>query len=255
MSKSENDGGKGKPKSEARRPQSEGTRTTRKVKETVAAGAIARAVERKTSEVTVRRVPRQARGAATFNAILDATGRLLDEAGPEMVTTNLVAEVAGVNIATLYQYFPSKEAILLALFKRDTDARIAMVNERFAGLGEADDWRERWMSVLDEVIRQARTHPGSGSLRRAMRSSPELHAYDREAVVRSARMIASELVKRGHADMERAEVAALCILEIGAALLELRQLRYAAAMGHTEERVIEEFKEFVLGYLAQFLDP
>jgi AcrR family transcriptional regulator len=248
------DSDEGKPGTEARRPRTEGTRT-RKVKETAAAGAIARAVERKTSEVTVRRVPRQARGAATFNAILDATGRLLDEAGPEMVTTNLVAEIAGVNIATLYQYFPSKEAILLALFKRDTDARSELVTKRFEGLGEADDWRERWVGVVDEVLRQRRAQPGSGSLRRAMRSSPELHAYDREAVVRGARMIAGELVKRGHADMERAEIAALCIMEIGAAMMDLRQLRYAAAMGHAEDKVIAEFKEFVLRYLAQFLDP
>lgn len=87
--------------------------------------AIARVLERRPVDVEVRKRPIQARGTATFDAILDATARLLEEAGHEVITTNLVAEVAGVNIATLYQYFPSKEAILLALFRRDTDIRIA----------------------------------------------------------------------------------------------------------------------------------
>jgi len=239
----------------SRRRMSAARAAGRRARAKAASGLIARAVERKTADVDVRRVPRQARGAATFNAILDATARLLDQAGPEVITTNLVAEVAGVNIATLYQYFPSKESILLALFQRDTDARIRLADEMLAGLGESADWRAQIGGVIDELVRRRRLQRGAGPLRRAMRSSPELQAYDRDTMVRSARTLAAELVKRGRADAARAEVVGLCIAEMTTALLDLWALGYAGGMGYQDDRIIEEFKAMVAGYLAPLLDP
>lgn len=64
-----------------------------------------------------RRGPRQGRSRATVEAILEAATRIL-EAG-ETFTTNHVAELAGVSIGTLYQYFPNKAAILQALGARE----------------------------------------------------------------------------------------------------------------------------------------
>ena len=51
-------------------------------------------------------------------AILEATARVLVEEGEERTTTNRVAEVAGVSIGSLYQYFPNKQALVGALFER-----------------------------------------------------------------------------------------------------------------------------------------
>jgi AcrR family transcriptional regulator len=237
------------------RPSEASARAAGPARDKRASRAIARAMERKSTEIDVRRVPRQARGAATFNAILDATGMLLEEAGPEAVSTNLVAEVAGVNIATLYQYFPSKEAILLALFQRDTDARIRLSDEMLAGVGEDDNWRQRFSDVTDEVVRQRRRQPGAGPLRRAMRASPELQAYERETLIRGARTLAAELMKRGRADASQAEVAALCALEMSTALLDVWALGYAGGLGYQDDRVITELKGLMINYLAPFLDP
>jgi hypothetical protein len=50
----------------------------------------------------------QARGQATFERILDATARLLDEVGTEALTTNLIARTADVNVATLYPVLPEQ---------------------------------------------------------------------------------------------------------------------------------------------------
>lgn len=65
-----------------------------------------------------RRQPRQARSRVTVDAILEATTYLLAEVGFEKTTTNAIARRAGVNIASLYQYFPSKDAILAELSRR-----------------------------------------------------------------------------------------------------------------------------------------
>jgi AcrR family transcriptional regulator len=60
---------------------------------------------------TPRKRPVQERSQATVTAILDATIRVLREDGPDLTTTR-VAEVAGVSVGTLYQYFPNREALL-----------------------------------------------------------------------------------------------------------------------------------------------
>lgn len=53
--------------------------------------------------------------------------RLLDRGGMALLTTNAVAETAGVSIGTLYQYFPNKDAILDALAERESAALSARV--------------------------------------------------------------------------------------------------------------------------------
>jgi len=69
-----------------------------------------------------RRSPRQARAEATVEAIFDATFQLLEAGGPERLTTNHIAQRAGVSIGTLYQYFGGKQQILAAMAQRRAEA-------------------------------------------------------------------------------------------------------------------------------------
>jgi len=75
-----------------------------------------------------RRTPRQARAEAKIEAILDAAFQLLEADGVERLTTNHVAERAGVSIGTLYQYFGGKQDVLAALAQR----RAAAVRDAIA---------------------------------------------------------------------------------------------------------------------------
>ena len=65
-----------------------------------------------------RKVPQQIRSMATVQAIYEATIQVLLKSGQDRLTTVHVAERAGVSVGTLYQYFPNKEALLLALLER-----------------------------------------------------------------------------------------------------------------------------------------
>ena len=65
--------------------------------------------------VNPRKSASQERSRLTVQAILDATARILVREGFDKASTNRIAEVAGVSIGSLYQYFPSKEAIVAAL--------------------------------------------------------------------------------------------------------------------------------------------
>jgi AcrR family transcriptional regulator len=75
-----------------------------------------------------RRIPRQTRAATTVDAILTAALQLLEGGGVDQLTTNHVAERAGVSIGTVYQYFADKQAILSALAERSA----ATVRDRIA---------------------------------------------------------------------------------------------------------------------------
>jgi AcrR family transcriptional regulator len=65
-----------------------------------------------------RRVPTQARAHATIEAIFEATARIIERDGVAALNTNVIAERAGLSIGTLYEYFPNKEAVLIAMARR-----------------------------------------------------------------------------------------------------------------------------------------
>lgn len=79
-----------------------------------------------------RKQPTQGRSKQTVAAILEATFRVLDEVGGESLTTTRVAEVAGVSVGSLYQYFPSSEALINALLADHLESAIGAVERASA---------------------------------------------------------------------------------------------------------------------------
>ncbi|WP_447748991.1 TetR/AcrR family transcriptional regulator [Pseudomonas nicosulfuronedens] len=80
-----------------------------------------------------RRLPRQARALEKIELILEASRRILERHGLEGFTTNHVAELAGVSVGTLYQYFPNKERILDELAQRELAALAAGIMGALTG--------------------------------------------------------------------------------------------------------------------------
>ncbi|MGY3609523.1 MULTISPECIES: TetR family transcriptional regulator [unclassified Bradyrhizobium] len=71
--------------------------------------------DRRSTRISSRKQPKQVRSAELVAAILDAAVQVLAKEGAQRFTTARVAEKAGVSIGSLYQYFPSKAAILFRL--------------------------------------------------------------------------------------------------------------------------------------------
>ncbi|MFL0801968.1 MAG: TetR/AcrR family transcriptional regulator [Agarilytica sp.] len=105
-----------------------------------------------------RKTPTQDRAITTFNAILDAAARLLTTKGYSYASTNRIAEVAGVSIGSLYEYFPGKEAIFCAirmrtgrdLFKPRTQQ---IIDSRNLSLSELI------RNLIEETIESIMTYP------------------------------------------------------------------------------------------------
>jgi AcrR family transcriptional regulator len=71
------------------------------------------------SPLRPRKSPIQSRSADTVAAIIEAAAQILEKEGFNGFNTNAVAERAGVSIGSLYQYFPGKDALVVALMKRE----------------------------------------------------------------------------------------------------------------------------------------
>jgi AcrR family transcriptional regulator len=75
---------------------------------------------RSRSATTPRKLPRQPRSRATVDALLTAAAHILVRDGYERASVNVIAEHAGCSIGSLYQYFPNKEALVVAVMRRHT---------------------------------------------------------------------------------------------------------------------------------------
>lgn len=107
---------------------------------------------------TVRKRPRQARSLATTETILDATAHILGERGWQGLTTNAVADAAGVSIGSIYQYFPNKIALTEAVRRRHFDSVISVL--RAAADGKMSRSR-RMAALVDGMIAVHSRYPAA----------------------------------------------------------------------------------------------
>lgn len=78
----------------------------------------------------LRKQPTQHRARDTIEAVLQAAAQILADERDVRISTNRIAQVAGVSVGSLYQYFPKKEAILSLLIQRHLEAKFRVVDEK-----------------------------------------------------------------------------------------------------------------------------
>jgi AcrR family transcriptional regulator len=81
-----------------------------------------------------RKTAVQARSLATVDALLRATARILVKEGYDRASTNKIAALAGVSVGSLYQYFPSKEALVAALMRQHVEELAQLLRSSFPRL-------------------------------------------------------------------------------------------------------------------------
>lgn len=81
-----------------------------------------------------RKMPRQRRSSEMVEIILQAATRVLERESLAGFNTNRVAEVAGISVGSLYQYFPNKAALVVALIDRTQSGLAETLQSTIAGL-------------------------------------------------------------------------------------------------------------------------
>ena len=85
------------------------------------------------SRLQPRKMPVQPRSAHTVDSIVEAAARILETRGLAAFNTNAVAARAGLSVGSLYQYFPGKDALIVALSRRERALLAAEIAAATAG--------------------------------------------------------------------------------------------------------------------------
>ncbi len=190
-----------------------------------------------------RKQAQQERSRATQTAIIEATARLLESQGRDGLTTNAIAERAGVSVGSLYQYFPNKEAILATLIR---------------------DKRQHLLMRMQQAAQQMQDAPAAAAVDALVRAGM-MHQYERPALAFEIEYIEQRLELADETATLAEDMAQLVLdtvrrLQPKAGLQEARDvvaitkgLINAAAMAGEPggEALFARARRAVLGYLSQ----
>jgi AcrR family transcriptional regulator len=121
------------------------------------------------SRLKARKQPRQSRSQETVAVILEAAARVLEERGLGGYNTNAVAARGGVSVGSIYQYFPNKDALTLALIARFDHELIEKVQVAVADSG-AGSLRHSLKLLIRALIE---AHAGRASLNRILETEED----------------------------------------------------------------------------------
>lgn len=145
-------------------------------------------------ELLEKNKPQQERAKRTYEAILSAAAALLVEVGIERISTNLVAERAGITVPALYRYFPNKYAVLHALGAVLMDKQNAVFQKWFDEYLDAENPQlllDNIYAVLRNTYDVTRRQVGGLEVIQALRAVAPLQ----EVRLASHRLVAAQFAK------------------------------------------------------------
>ena len=189
-----------------------------------------------------RRKPQQVRATQRRAKFLDVAEQLIGKSGYEAVTMTGIAEVAGASIGTLYDYFPDKQSIAVALLSQYGEQFDA---HWFAVLSEnrVETEREFAELLVEGLLAFVRQHPAYLPLL----AGPIVYSRTAEARQPLRRTIAGALQKvKPRLNAERAFLSAQVIVELLKGMLAV----YKQVAAKDKNTVVAEFKELVVAYVT-----
>jgi AcrR family transcriptional regulator len=199
-----------------------------------------------------RKQPQQARAQASVHAILDAAIRVLDREGLDAATTTRIAEVAGVSVGTLYQYFAHRDAILTALQDREFERALELMQSVLSDGNLAKTPRETVTAVVRGLAALYNACPGLHRVLvvEGLRVAPpdRVRAFDMRAhaIVRHFLTASPAPIRRKNVD-----AAAFVVFQsVRAAMLAHLLWR---PPGLDESTLVDEVADMVLRYLVRVM--
>lgn len=202
-----------------------------------------------------RRTPTQVRSRERVERILDAASQIVLEQGLEALSTREMARVAEVPVASLYQYFSDKDAVLLAICERD----MAEMDDQVAtDLAELDELSLPTLvrTAMGAFVKVYHRRPAFMQIWMRGRTNPAVHELGRHHNQRTADALLafareSELIEQGDlTDAQMARVAELAV-ETGDRAFQLA----FEDDPHGDPFLLDQAVRVVTGYLVGFATP
>jgi AcrR family transcriptional regulator len=206
-----------------------------------------------------RRIPQQQRGARRVAQLLEAAAAEFAQVGYDAATMTAIAERAGASIGAVYQYFPNKESIVLALrteYGNEMEAHWTAVEEFTAGMSVAQI-AHRLVDIMVEFLEE---HPAFF----AVLDAPVKYTRDQQARQRLRLRIANVFRSRNPA---LSPETAYRMANISLQIVKGMNVLYAEAGRSTANRraehevrqerqaLVDEYKQVLTTYLASRLTP
>jgi AcrR family transcriptional regulator len=189
---------------------------------------------------SLKKIPKQDRSRSTVEAIIEAAARIIEANGLAALSTNRVAELAGVSVGSLYQYFPNKEALVEEVRERfglRFQASMLELLGRLPGLGLREAIRA-WVTMLVDL------HAESPGVHNAVGTGTPAEAHGPLAVVIGGYL-------DSHADEIRRSdrtLAARVLMDAAEALVHNTSLREPALL--EDPRWVDEVCDLLERYLV-----
>ncbi|MBM0106797.1 TetR family transcriptional regulator [Steroidobacter sp. S1-65] len=192
----------------------------------------------------------QERSRATVDALVEATARILVKEGFDKASTNRIAEQAGVSVGSLYQYFPSKEALVAAVIERHTRQTMELVQGTLAAVEHLP---------MEQAVRRLVAMAVD-----AHRIDPKLHRVLAEQLPRTGKLESVEVFNRENfvlfkafLERHRGEIRVVDLdLATFVCVTSIEALTHTAVLHHsqsfTEEvfaALVEEATRLIVRYL------
>lgn len=195
-----------------------------------------------------RKTPQQERSRRTVESVLEGAAQVFAQRGYANTTTNHIAARAGVSIGSLYQYFPSKDAILLALAERHMERSFA------AAMTEVGDKRNAPVLQLLRALVDAlvHAHQAEPRLHRVIFEEARLDSSFRrrlDDLEGRAMKIARELIEErcNELAIDNPAIASLLVVQI------LEAVTHSMVVRHPDVLRTAEFREELVALLVSYL--
>jgi AcrR family transcriptional regulator len=178
------------------------------------------------NDAQIRRQPQQERSKARVEAILDVALELIVESGADALAIRELARRAGIPIGSLYQYFPSKTAILRELAKRNLERVSALLQFELDRLLLEYDGRPTPAQAVDRVVDayygHYRDHPAATAVWAGAQADPVLRELDAGDTRHTAEFLTPSIMRvLSLADRDSALALALLLAEVTGAAARL----------------------------------
>ncbi len=203
------------------------------------------------SRTSMRRIPKQDRSRERIDEILKVAMDLIGRKGIDAVTMKEIASLSGGPIASVYQYFPNKSAIIATLYDRYTEQVKLLLSKGLVEVHSGEDVVRAAEKLFDLYSFFLRSHPSVQDLVNAIQADKMLTDMD---IVATREVAASfvgateRFVEEKLHDRYQSTVFMMCHLTVSAVRLIMKVTPEEGA------RIADEFKHSVAGQIRYFID-